>query len=48
MADAGIDLAHVYVHPPSIVRIPDAAGRAAARHDLARDLRQVWEKISGE
>jgi DNA polymerase len=36
------------VHPSSILRIPDSAGRAAARRDLARDLRRIWDKIASE
>ncbi len=32
------------VHPSSILRIPDAAGRAAARRQFAADLRAIWTK----
>jgi hypothetical protein len=33
------------VHPSSILRVPDSAGRKAARRQFVDDLRAVWQKL---
>jgi DNA polymerase len=38
-------LVTITVHPSSILRVPDSAGRKAARRQFVDDLRAVWQKL---